>query len=306
MIKLGYFISSSIISGIIWDILKGFSLNIIEKIIKNIIGKDILEQLQNVAINLPAENKKTKRDFIKKLRVDSEFNKIYFEHKINVIGLCVSLFLTLLVVSIIFIAFYKAISVFVNNNDWTIENKYVTGKYKGLKRLDMDCFPSQHMDSFFYENKKEFERGNYIRVTKFMIETCADDYFLEDRKTYATAGFVAQLISCCEIYAADHLRQDALSDKCEFVKGEQGVFFAYFTQGEYNENVVNTVVYRGVDDDGNDYFLLVKCLFVEGDGMMVIILSHHGDSYESFINSEKKAFVNMRKCFYSFKQVCYN
>lgn len=321
------FIISSVVSGLTWDLIKGFSLNVITKIVRNILiktkGEDVLEQLCDVAINLPDENKKTKKDFIKKLRAEREFKSILFGQNIQNINIVGShgnvylsilnnrkskiVFLALLMVCMLVFVFYKESPFFFNdNNENILENRYVTGKYNGLKRLDMDSLPSQHMDTYIYNSNKEFEKGNYIRITKFMIDTGINDNLQKEKNDYFTATFNAQFSTCSEIYAADHLHQDTSSVDCEFIHGEQGVYFTSFTQEMFDEYIGNTVVYKGVDDDGSDYFLLVRCLFVEYDGMMVVILSHHGVSYESFINSDKKDFVKMRESFYSFNQVFYN
>lgn len=318
------FIISSVVSGLTWDMIKGVSLNVITEIIRKILvktkGGDILEQLREVAINLPAENKKSKKVFIKKLRSDKKFKSILFSQNINIVGSYSSIYLNilsnkkwkifllaLLTVCILVFVFYREThGLFNDKNENILENEYVTGKYNGLERLDMDSLPSQHMDTYIYSNKKEYEKGNYIRITKFMIDTGTTDYLKKEQPELYTTTFNAQFSTCSKIYAADHLHQDTSSVEGGFIEDEQGVFFTNITQKIYNEYIGNTVVYRGIADDGSDYFLLIRCLFVEHDGMMVVILSHHGVSYESFINSGKKDFVKMRESFYSFKQVRYN
>lgn len=187
------------------------------------------------------------------------------------------------------------------------ENKFIYGRYDDLERIDNDILPLQDVDTYFFTNETELKNGNYIRVVKERIETGVDYNIHEEGTADAIETFELQLLASCACYANNHLHLSTSWSELpvEYVEGETGVCFGHNQQGFYVKDIKNTVLYEGIDENLDNYFLAMRCLYVEHDGMMLTLLSYHGASYNEFINSEKDEFESLKKCFLDIKQVRY-
>ena len=325
------FFIQTITSGVAWDLLKGTSKNILTlilyKIVQQKLGNETIQRLQNVVNDIPEEAAKTKKEFLKYLKNNKEFQEITTcaskSKHISILNLKGTVYVQTTnlkkkfttTVSFLCIALFVLLLLFYNNNPKqtngtnvkVFENRFMHGRYDGLNRIDNDILPLQDVDTYFYTNETELKNGNYIRVVKEQIETDVDYNIFKEGDDDAISTFECQLLASCAYYAINHLHlSTSLSElPVEYVDGETGVYFGTNNKCIYERDIKNTVLYEGIDENLDNYFLVIKCLYVEEDGMMLTLLSYHGASYMEFINSRKNDFESLKKCFFSMEQVHY-
>lgn len=325
------FFIQTIISGVAWDLLKGTSKNILTlilyKIVQQNLGNETIQRLQNVVNDFPEEATKTKKEFLKYLKNNKEFQEITTcaskSKHISILNLKGNVYVQttnfpkkfIITASFLCIALIVLLLLFYNNNSKetsgtnvkVFENKFIYGRYDGLKRIDNDILPLQDVDTYFYTNETELKNGNYIRVVKEQIETDVDYNIFKEGDDNAISTFECQLLASCACYAINHLHLSTSWTELpvEYIDGETGVYFGANNQCIYEKGIKNTVLYEGIDENLDNYFLVVKCLYVEEDGMMLTLLSYHGASYIEFMNSGQNDFESLKKCFFSMEQVRY-
>lgn len=112
-------------------------------------------------------------------------------------------------------------------------NRYVYGNYDGLIRHDNSTTAFQKCDSEFYISLDERNKGNYIRVLVFPIESYflnMDNYQSEDEKwNYIEDIYNAVCISLCTEY--DCKLEKKTQDQWRYIESEKEyIFLLLFSQ----------------------------------------------------------------------------
>lgn len=114
------------------------------------------------------------------------------------------------------------------NEEKVFNNQYVYGNYDGLIRHDNSTTAFQKCDSEFYISLDERNKGNYIRVLAFPIESYflnMDNYQSEDEKwNYVEDIYNAVCISLCTEY--DCKLEKKTQDQWRYIESEKGVYFS--------------------------------------------------------------------------------
>ena len=182
-------------------------------------------------------------------------------------------------------------------------NRYVYGNYDGLIRHDNSTTAFQKCDSEFYISLDERNKGNYIRVLVFPIESYflnMDNYQSEDEKwNYIEDIYNAVCISLCTEY--DCKLEKKTQDQWRYIESEKGVYFsASFFAGK--KEFINSIVSDREKNNGQPWFVLQKCLYFGDYYIITVILTHDG-TYGEFMKSDLKGDLRLKRCFQSFYQV---
>ena len=189
------------------------------------------------------------------------------------------------------------------NKEKVFNNRYVYGNYDGLIRHDNSTTAFQKCDSEFYISLDERNKGNYIRVLVFPIETYffnMDNYQSEDEKwNYIEDIYNAVCISLCTEY--DCKLEKKTQDQWRYIESEKGVYFsASFFAGK--KEFINSIVSDREKNNGQPWFVLQKCLYFGDYYIITVILTHDG-TYGEFMKSDLKGDLRLKRCFQSFYQV---
>lgn len=309
------FIVSSILSGIIWDIMKGTPKVIHRYFLKK---NEIDEgKLENLIESIPPNKKNSKDVLANYLKNDKEYqiivNKVVYKlqktHKRKVT------FVMIAIVCLFGVFFYCGNVINSEKNMHTFVNSYIEVTYNGLQKKE-NVPVNEGGDTYFYNNIWDLKNKKYIRVVKLPVVTelyldtgiAPKSYDWED----ISNSCQAQEIGMCLRYANSELgfseKNQTYYDHFSYKMLEEntGFLLVHVIEGaKYLENVKNTVFIKYTDSDYK-YFILGKCLYADEDGYMMALLSYSGLSYEDFVDSSDKKVVRMRKCFESIRQINYN
>lgn len=189
------------------------------------------------------------------------------------------------------------------NKEQVFNNRYVYGNYDGLIRHDNSTTAFQKCDSEFYISLAERNKGNYVRVLVFSIESYFGDmnnYQSEDEKwNYIEDIYNAVCISLCTEY--DCKLEKKTQDQWRYIESEKGVYFsASFFAGK--KEFINSIVSDREKNNGQPWFVLQKCLYFGDYYIITVILTHDG-TYGEFMKSDLKEDLRLKRCFQSFYQV---
>lgn len=311
--------SSVIIPGIIWDILKTGTecsiQNIIEKFSMWNISDKEAEEIKQLIDDLKFKNissKKELRIFFKKsdlYKLNIHFKKrdTYSFHtegndntyNFNINNKSKKHTILLLIFIIIVFAIVALTNLILDSKTKTSENaeftnKYVFGTYDGLIKKNNTPTAFQKMDTEFYFNESEREKGNYVRILQFSIHYDFSDIewdVLED-------SYESILISLCDEYNNAELKrseEDAFT-YWTFMDNRKGLFIDIRDRYSNYTDFNNTLIY-----EYKDGFLMEKCLYFGEYDIIVVILSCCENTYEKLNNI--KGSELLLNCFESFKQI---
>lgn len=318
--------SSVIMPGIIWDILKTGTECSIEKIIEKFSLWDIsdkeaseIKQLIDDLKSKKISSKKELRNFLKKsdlyklnihfkkrdtysFHTEGNYNTYIINNKSKK-HMIIPKILIILIILLIFIiiVFGRVLLIHLDfdrksktsgNAEFT--NKYVFGTYDGLIKKNNTPTAFQKMDTEFYLNETECEKGNYVRILQYSPHYDLSNIgwdVLED-------SYESILIGLCNDYNNAELKrseEDAFT--CwNFMDNKKGVFIDIRDRYSNYTDFNNTLIY-----EYKDGFLMEKCLYFGEYDIIVAILSCCENTYEKLNNI--KGSELLLDCFESFKQI---
>lgn len=309
--KMLQFIVSSILSGITWDIIKGspklFQLYFLKK---NSIDE---EKLEEIIDNIPL-NEKNKKNVLKKYLKNNEEYQMLVMQTISKMQQSRRRRTLIWFILIVAIMVYGIRTMYNQKNLRIFSNEYIEVVYNGLEKRE-NTTVTEGGDTYFYNTLWDLKNRKYIRVVKFPTITALhvdlgpvpDSYDWD----YISDSCQSQEISLCLQYANSELKfseKTAIGNghfKSEMIPENPGFLLVHAIEGtKYCEGMSNTVFVKSTDSNYK-FFLIGKCLYADGDGLMMAILSYSGVSYDDFLDSTNPSIVRMKKCFDSIKQVEY-
>lgn len=310
-----HFIASSILSGIIWDIMKG-TPKVVQRYFlkKNEIDEG---KLENLIASIPQNEKNSKDVLVNYLKSDEEYQILVNQvvYKLQKAHKRKAAFLLIAIVCLLGVFFYCGNVMDSEKNLRTFVNSYIEVTYNGLQKKE-NVSVNEGGDTYFYNNIWDLKNKKYIRVVKLPVTTelhldtglLPDSYDWE----YISDSCQSQELWMCLRYANSELgfseKNEAFYEHFSYKMLEENSGFLLvhaIEVAKYLENVKNTVFIKYTDSDYK-YFILGKCLYADADGYMMALLSYSGLSYEDFVDSTDKKVVRMRKCFDSIRQINYN
>ena len=167
------FVISTILSGIIWDVIKGSQKLLYHYSLKKM---NIAEaELTNLIENIPQEEKNNKKLVIEYLKEDSEYQILLKQAVRNVRSANLKKRMTVIVLVVIIVLgaghYYLGV---MDGQFRSFSNDYVQVVYNGLQKKEVTPI-SPEGDTYFYNNWWDLKRKKYIRVVKFYGDTGIDD-----------------------------------------------------------------------------------------------------------------------------------
>lgn len=272
--------------------------------------KDFFSGQKKTTISVNGNNIHKEKDV---MNVETESGDIKIEnyHTSNSRGIfaIVIVLLILIVVNILVMIHDRKSSVGKKSNTISVdnenvfENQYVYGNYDELIRHDNNTTAFQKCDSEFYVSRDERNKGNYVRVLVFPIESYflnVKNYQSEDEKwNYIEDIYNSVCISLCTEY--DCKLEQKTQDQWRYLENEKGVYFSSaFFAGK--KDFINSIVSDREKSNGQPWFVLQKCLYF-GDNYIITIVLTHAGTYEAFMKSDSVEDSRLKKCFQSFYQV---
>lgn len=309
------FIVSAILSGIVWDVIKGSSLMFYRLFIRCVgLSDSDLRDLVAVAESIPQSNKNNKAEIRKYLKSDDNYQIVVEKVAKNISQFymrIMKLMVMFLVIEVGILGIKKYVD--VGLAPCTFENRYVTAVYTGLHKAEYTP-TDEGGDTYFYTNKWDLHNRKYIRIVKLPVITVLDDMLVDDSDydfDFVIENCLSQEIGTCLEYAKAELKISKNSSfsneyiKHEMVGENRGLLFVDgLNKTEYLPDAVNTVLIQYTDSDYK-YFIVGKCLYVDSGGYMMALLSYSGLSYDDFMNSTDDANVRLKNCFNSVRQIAY-
>lgn len=309
------FIVSAMLSGIVWDVIKGSSLMFYRLFIKYLgLTDSDLRELTVVAESIPQGNKNNKVEVIKYLKSDDNYQIVVEKVTQKISQFYLRIILLMVLFLVIGVGIFE-IKKYVDAGmaPCTFENQYVTAVYTGLHMVEHTP-TDEGGDTYFYNNKWDLKNRKYIRIVKLPVITVLDDQIIDDSDydlDFVVENCLSQEIGTCLQYAKAELRisnNSFLSSelKYEFIEENTGFLCVdKFYKTEYLPDTVNTVLIQYTDPDYK-YFIVGKCLYADSGGYMMALLSYSGLSYDDFMNSTDDANMRLKKCFNSARQIAYD
>ena len=297
------FVISTILSGIIWDVIKGSQKLLYHYSLKKM---NIAEaELTNLIENIPQEEKNNKKLVIEYLKEDSEYQILLKQAVRNVRSANLKKRMTVIVLVVIIVLgaghYYLGV---MDGQFRSFSNDYVQVVYNGLQKKEVTPI-SPEGDTYFYNNWWDLKRKKYIRVVKFYGDTGIDDSIKMMEGDEAERDMFVDICTSQQIY---HTLQYAESElgitetqglngdfKNEAITGDKGLTIRGDSQTETIENIPDMILVQ-YKNSGYKYFVVGKTLYVDNSGYMMAMLSYSGMSYDDFMDSYDKKIVKLRNC----------
>jgi len=286
------FVISTILSGIIWDVIKGSQKLLYHYSLKKM---NIAEaELTNLIENIPQEEKNNKKLVIEYLKEDSEYQILLKQAVRNVRSANLKKRMTVIVLVVIIVLgaghYYLGV---MDGQFRSFSNDYVQVVYNGLQKKEVTPI-SPEGDTYFYNNWWDLKRKKYIRVVKFYGDTGIDDSIKMMEGDEAERDMFVDICTSQQIY---HTKNEAIT-------GDKGLTIRGGSQTETIENIPDMILVQ-YKNSGYKYFVVGKTLYVDNSGYMMAMLSYSGMSYDYFMDSYDKKIVKLRNCFNNIKQLAY-
>ena len=276
--------------------------------------KDLFSDQKKTTVSVSGNSIHKEKD-VMNIEAENSDVKIENYHLSNLKGILVIVIVLLMLIVIVIVASIfapiygkksdteKNSNITDANKEKVFNNRYVYRNYHGLIRHDNSTTAFQKCDSEFYISLDERNKGNYIRVLVFPIESYflnMDNYQSEDEKwNYIEDIYNAVCISLCTEY--DCKLEKKTQDQWRYIESEKGVYFsASFFAGK--KEFINSIVSDREKNNGQPWFVLQKCLYFGDYYIITVILTHDG-TYGEFMKSDLKGDLRLKRCFQSFYQV---